>query len=115
MIDRVRRLFGDGGKADAAPWRPSDYRVVETDVGANVNYDCYCGCDAGFALDRSAEDPAPEGCCCGNQILVGEAAGERLGAHLDPRFTYRLDVRSERMPWGENAEVALAVPEGQAD
>jgi len=116
MIERLRSLFQiGGGGAKAEPWRPATYRVVETEGGANVNYDCYCGCDAGFAFDRSASDPAPEGCCCGNQILVGDAAGERIGAHLDARFSYRLDVHSEPMPWGDSAEVALAVPEDHAD
>jgi hypothetical protein len=117
VIERLRRLlpFG-GGRAQAdTPWRPSGYRVVETAVGATVNYDCYCGCDAGFALDRSAADAAPEGCCCGNQMLVGDDAARRIDAHLDQRFTYRVDVRTERMPWGEDAEVALAVPEGHSD
>lgn len=116
MIERLRSLLRLGNReADTEPWRPTGYRVVETEVGANVNYDCYCGCDAGFAIYRSADDPAPEGCCCGNQILVGDAAGERIRAHLDQRFAYRLDVRREPMPWGEDAEVALAVPEGHAD
>jgi hypothetical protein len=116
MIKRLRSLLRiGGGGAEAEPWSPTGYRVFETEVGANVNYDCYCGCDAGFALDRSAQDPGPEGCCCGNQILVGSAAGERIRAHLDSRFSYRLDVRSELMPWGDAAEVALAVPEDHAD
>jgi hypothetical protein len=115
VIERLRRLLRIGnGSATAEPWSPSAYRVVETEAGANVNYDCYCGCDAGFALDRSASDPAPEGCCCGNQILVGDDAAARIGTHLDSRFSYRLDVRELRMPWGEDAEVALAVPEDHA-
>ena len=116
MIERLKRLLHLGGRSPEAekPWSPVGYRVVETEVGANVNYDCYCGCDAGFAYDRTAEGAAPEGCCCGNLILVGNGAGERVNAHLDARFTYRLDVRQEQMPWGEGAEVALAVPEGHA-
>lgn len=117
MIERIRRLlpFGGDGAEAATPWRPAGYRIVATDAGANVNYDCYCGCDAGFAVDRSSEDAAPEGCCCGNQILVGDGAAERLRAQLDPRFSYRVDVRAEQMPWGDEAEVALAVPEDHAD
>jgi hypothetical protein len=116
VIERLRRLLplGGHGAAADAPWRPAGYRVVETDVGANVNYNCYCGCDAGFALDRSAENPEPESCCCGNRMLVGDGAAARLRACLDPRFTYRVDVQAERMPWGDDAEVAWAVPEEHA-
>jgi hypothetical protein len=112
VIERMRSLLRLGtGNRVAEPWSPANYRVVETEAGANVNYDCYCGCDAGFALDRSASDPTPEGCCCGNQILVGGDAAARIGEHLDSRFTYRVDVRELRMPWGDETEVALAVPE----
>ena len=112
VFKRLKSLFRiRSGDSDGEPWRPSSYQVVETAVGANVNYDCYCGCDAGFALDRSSEDLAPEKCCCGNQILVGNEAAQRLRTNLDQRFSYRIDVRSEPMPWGINVEVALAVPE----
>ena len=44
---------GDAPHPNLTPdWRPMAYRVERSEVGANVNYDCYCGCDAGFALDR---------------------------------------------------------------
>jgi len=95
-------------------WRPAAFRVEQTDVGANVNYDCYCGCDAGFALDRSAADPAPESCCCGSQILVGSAAGERIGAKLEDASAYRVDLQTVTMPWGQPMQVALAIPQGDA-
>ncbi len=94
----------------AADWTPGEYRVVRSDVGANVNYDCYCGCDAGFALDRSQADQATESCCCGNHIFVGPDAGRRIAGKLDPAATYRIDVREITMPWGQPMEVALAIP-----
>lgn len=93
-------------------WRPVAYRIEKTAVGANVNYDCYCGCDAGFALDRSAADPAPESCCCGNQILVGVAAGDRIRGTLDGTSAYRVDLQTLTMPWGQPMEVAIAIPTG---
>lgn len=93
-----------------ADWRPASYRVEATPVGANVNYDCYCGCDAGFALDRSLADPALESCCCGNQILVGPGAGVRIASKLDAPEAFRVDVQSLTMPWGQAMEVALAIP-----
>lgn len=99
-----------GATADRATWRPSAYRVEKTDAGANVNYDCYCSCDAGFALDRSKADAAPESCCCGNQILVGADAAARLTSKLDAPERYRIDVQQVTMPWGQPVDVALAIP-----
>lgn len=92
-------------------WSPTAYRVEKTDAGANVNYDCYCGCDAGFALDRSQADQATESCCCGNHILVGPGAGERISAKLEEPDTYRIDLQTVTMPWGQPMEVALAIPQ----
>ncbi len=96
----------------SSDWRPASYRVERTDVGANVNYDCYCGCDAGFALDRAQADPSPESCCCGNHILVGAGAGNRIAARLEEPASYRVDVQTVTMPWGQPLEVALAIPLG---
>ncbi len=110
MLERLRNIFRS---TPAEPWRPSDYRVEATDAGANVNYDCYCGCDAGFALDRSVPEQAPESCCCGNLILVGENARERLHGALDDAGAYRLSAQELVMPWGESTEVALAIPSKQ--
>lgn len=105
--------------AHAAPvakagWFP-EFRVTRTARGADVNYDCYCGCDAGFALDRSVADAAPESCCCGNRILVGRDAEPRLAAALDPGTPYRVEVQRLAMPWGQPLDVALAVPMDPAE
>ena len=91
-------------------WRPATYRIEKTAVGANVNYDCYCGCDAGFALDRSQADQATESCCCGNHIFVGQDAATRIASKLDGDTSYRIDVQEVAMPWGQPMEVALAIP-----
>jgi len=96
--------------AKSPDWTPTAYRVERTDVGANVNYDCYCGCDAGFALDRSQADQQTESCCCGNHILVGIDAGSRITAKLDDASAYRVDVQTTTMPWGQPIEVAVAIP-----
>lgn len=101
---------GHGGVPLTPDWRPSAYRVEKTDAGANINYDCYCSCDAGFALDRSKADAAPESCCCGNQILVGAGAGARIASKLDAPERYRIDVQQVTMPWGQPVDVALAIP-----
>ncbi|MDA1001927.1 MAG: heavy-metal-associated domain-containing protein, partial [Chloroflexi bacterium] len=99
-----------GGDPRAVGWQPA-YRVTRTQAGADVNYDCYCGCDAGFALDRAQADPAAESCCCGNHMLVGRDAGERLRARLDNVTSYRVEVAPVAMPWGQPLEVALAIPD----
>ncbi len=95
-------------------WSPAGYRIEKTSVGANVNYDCYCGCDAGFALDRSQADQAPESCCCGNHILVGTGAGERILGKIEDGARFRIDVRDVQMPWGQPLQVALAIPRTNA-
>lgn len=111
MLERLRRLFSSEPKA---PWLPSHYRVVATDAGATVNYDCYCGCDAGIAFDRSDAEQAAQSCCCGNLIVVGAQARQRLHRELSDPDGYRVDVQSVPMPWGEALDVALAIPEQAA-
>jgi copper chaperone CopZ len=59
-------LFSPSG-VPASDWRPAGYHIERTEVGANVNDACYCGCDAGFGLDRRQADQAPESSCCGNR------------------------------------------------
>lgn len=86
------------------------YIVTRTDAGADVNYQCPCGCYAGFAFDRSTTDQAPESCCCGRTILVGNRASERLVAAVPAPETYGVDTQSVTMPWGQPLEVALATP-----
>jgi copper chaperone CopZ len=100
----------DGHGTKTPDWAPAAYRIERTDAGANVNYDCYCGCDAGFALDRSQSDQPTESCCCGNHILVGTDAGERIVAKLDDPAAYRVDVQTATMPWGQPLQVAVAIP-----
>ena len=99
-----------GSARNQQPWLPGGYTVTPTDAGADVNYQCYCGCDAGFAFKREVADASPEQCCCGNSILVGSDAGARLGRTLEASAAFRLDVRQVQMPWDENVEVALAIP-----
>jgi hypothetical protein len=107
-------ITSSGAHEGGAPhdWRPASFRIEPTEVGANVNYDCYCGCDAGFALDRSEAEPAPESCCCGNHILVGADAAERIMGRVEDADRYRLDVQRVTMPWGEAMDVAIAIPRG---
>jgi copper chaperone CopZ len=100
---------GEGVDPRSVGWTPA-YRVSRTDKGADVNYACYCGCEAGFALDRSQPEQAPEGCCCGNRILVGRDSSTRLQPALESGSNYRVELAQLTMPWGQPVEVALAVP-----
>jgi len=95
-------------------WTPL-YRVTKTDVGADVNYACPCSCEAGFALDRSKSEQAPESCCCGRQIMVGMDAESRLRSALGSPDAYAFDLQTVTMPWGQPLPVALAIPREGAE
>ena len=95
-------------------WTPL-YRVTKTDVGADVNYACPCSCEAGFALDRSKSEQAPESCCCGRQIMVGADAESRLRSALGTPEAYAFDLQTVTMPWGQPLPVALAIPREGAE
>ena len=88
------------------------YVVTRTDLGADVNYQCPCGCYAGFAFDRSVASQLPESCCCGRTMLVGTGASDRLLAALPDAESYGLDEQPVTMPWGQVLPVALATPSG---
>jgi copper chaperone CopZ len=98
-----------GGAVAEGPTHPS-YRVTRTEAGADLNYECPCGCTAGFAFDRSQAEQAPESCCCGRMMLVGARAAERLRGALDESAHYPVDVQTVTMPWGQPMEAALATP-----
>lgn len=87
-----------------------DYRTTATEAGADVNYDCPCGCDAGFAYRRAEGAQTPESCCCGREMLVGRDAEARLRQHVEAPETYAFDRQMVDLPWGESIEVALATP-----
>lgn len=87
-----------------------EYITSATPVGADVNYQCPCGCYAGFAFDRSQAQQDPESCCCGRTMLVGGEASARLLTFLPDGDTYALDEQTVTMPWGQPLPVALATP-----
>jgi hypothetical protein len=95
--------------ASASGWRP-EYKITDTDVGADINYACPCSCDAGFAFDRSTAKDQPEGCCCGREIVVGADAETMLRSALKKPDDYDIDVQELTMSWGESLKAALAIP-----
>ena len=86
------------------------YITTPTDAGADVNYECPCGCYAGYAYHQHEANELPESCCCGRTMLVGEAAHARLVEMLPASATYGFDQQTVEMPWGETVAVVLATP-----
>jgi copper chaperone CopZ len=99
----------DHSSPDDPNWVPA-YRVTATELGADVNYDCPCGCDAGFAFNRSQAEQHAESCCCGRQLLVAPAGAEAaLRGDLEGNG-YRFNLQTVTMPWGQPMEAAIAIP-----
>ena len=69
-----------------------------------AGYDCPCGCHPQVEYVRGAT-PATEGCCCGNQFVVGP----RASARLDLPAGFRAEVEQFQAPWGERLEAAWAI------
>jgi len=87
-----------------------EYVTTATEAGADVNYECPCGCYAGFAYARGVDDPVPESCCCGRTMFVGDNATGRLREFLTGAGAFELDEQVIVMPWGSALGVALATP-----
>ncbi|MDA0814995.1 MAG: hypothetical protein O2924_00290 [Chloroflexi bacterium] len=106
-VDQPGAMPADGhacGHPALTPdWRPVAYRIEKTDVGANVNYDCYCGCDTGFALDRRRRI-SPSG---------HAAAAMRCSWAWTPVSGYRVDIQQVTMPWGQPMGVVLVIPRSE--
>jgi copper chaperone CopZ len=95
---------------DAGGATHPEYRLTATEAGADINYDCPCGCIAGFAYNRALAEQRPESCCCGRTILVGRRASERLATYLQAAGNYEFDLQIVTMPWGQPLDAALATP-----
>jgi copper chaperone len=105
-------LTAPASAAQADRSRPAapTYRVKPSDAGAEINYDCPCGCTAGFAFNRALASQEPESCCCGRTMLVGRDAAERLRSAVEGAGEYTFDIQTVTMPWGQPFEAALAIP-----
>jgi YHS domain-containing protein len=68
-----------------------------------AGYACPCGCQPDVTYRRGS-DAAQEGCCCGNEFVIGPT--DR--AHLEPRDGFRLE-RTQLMSWNERLAVAWLV------
>lgn len=100
----------DAGHAEGAGSIAPVYRVTSSDAGAEINYDCPCGCVAGFAFNRATAKQEPESCCCGRTMLAGRNASERLQSPVGDAGDFAFDIQTFTMPWGQPVEAALAIP-----
>ncbi len=90
-----------------------EYRTELASRGAriaHVNYDCPCSCVGGVIYRADAPQEEPSSCCCGRLLMVGSGAEARLRALLPPDLRYDVDLGTVTLPWGEQAETALAIP-----
>ena len=69
-----------------------------------AGYDCPCGCTPAVTYTKGS-DPVEEGCCCGNQFVVGP--GESHKIQLKDGF--HPETESVIAPWGESVEAAWAI------
>jgi YHS domain-containing protein len=85
-------------------------KVGDRETQAHVNYQCPCGCTAGLLYDR---DQGPEHlgtCCCGRLLWVGPQATAVVRSHYKKGADYEVLSGAVVLPWGEEAQAALAVP-----
>jgi YHS domain-containing protein len=76
---------------------------VLDDGSISVGYDCPCGCTPAVTYSHGAAATS-EGCCCGNEMVVGPDAH----THLASRPGYELKVVTVTAPWAE-VPVAWAI------
>ena len=69
-----------------------------------AGYTCPCGCTPSVAYVRGS-DIVAEGCCCGNQFVVGPGAS----TSLTPVEGFRVESTPFSAPWGEGIEAAWLV------
>ena len=79
---------------------------VNVDVPETIRagYDCPCGCHPEIAYKHGA-GVANEGCCCGNQFVVGPGTS----GQLIPQDGFATEVERFEAPWGEELEAAWAI------
>ncbi len=69
-----------------------------------ASYSCPCGCNPRLGYTRG-EEPATEGCCCGNTFAVGAQAA----AHLHASDGFALEIQAFDAPWGERLQAAWTI------
>lgn len=78
--------------------------TVEAPGSVVAGYDCPCGCQPAVAYTRGGAS-VTEGCCCGNEFVVGLKASHELR----PRAGFVTEIETFRAPWGEELEAAWSI------
>ena len=76
----------------------------QSDSTVEAGYRCPCGCTPAVLFSRGS-DPVHEGCCCGNDFVVGPGASTRI--HLKDGF--HAEAETFIAPWGDQVEAAWAI------
>ena len=85
--------------------------VLETSpTSVSAGYSCPCGCTPSVTY-RRGEGSIDEGCCCGNQFVVGPEAG----ASIVQLAGFRYELQTFAAPWGERLEAAWLIGPSRHD
>lgn len=76
----------------------------QSDSIVEAGYRCPCGCTPAVLFSRGS-DSVHEGCCCGNDFVVGPGASTRI--HLKDGF--HAEAETFIAPWGDQVEAAWAI------
>ena len=76
----------------------------QSDSTVEAGYSCPCGCTPAVLFSRGS-DSVHEGCCCGNDFVVGPGASTRI--HLKDGF--HAEAETFTAPWGDQVEAAWAI------
>ncbi len=75
-----------------------------SDTILEAGYECPCGCTPAVMFSRGS-DAKEEGCCCGNQFVVGPNALSKLNL----KDGFHAEAATFTAPWGDELEVAWAI------
>jgi hypothetical protein len=85
----------------------------------DVRYDCACGCHPIARYERGSAQSGSQHCCCGIAHFAGGDADAQLRKYLqdrqadgqdEPGKRYGFGRASVKAPWGEELQVAYAIP-----
>jgi len=78
--------------------------IRQSETTLEAGYECPCGCTPAVLYSQGSES-VEEGCCCGNQFVVGPAASSKL----QPKEGFHVEAKNFAAPWGEQLEAAWAI------
>lgn len=75
-----------------------------SDTSLEAGYDCPCGCIPAVVFSKGSDSVA-EGCCCGNNFVVGPDASSLIQL----KDGFRAETKTFTAPWGDQVEAAWAI------